>query len=64
MTLDPKQLKFVHEFVHQNNPALAAISAGYAAKHGRVLYAMPEIRAEIDRRLNIVNAEIAKLRAK
>jgi phage terminase small subunit len=61
MPFDPKQLKFIEECVHGQTPALAATIAGYNAKYGSMLYAMPEVRAEIDRRLEIVNREQAKL---
>jgi phage terminase small subunit len=56
-------LKFVDKFVHEQDVNRAAMSAGYTAKYGHKLYAMPEVRAEIDKRLEVLNLEKAKLLA-
>ena len=42
------------------------VHAGFTARNGHQLYDMPEVRAEIDKRLEIVNtaqAELKKLHA-
>jgi hypothetical protein len=57
---DFKELKFIHNRVHGDNPRSAALGAGLEPHIGQKLDAMPEVRAEIDKRLKIVRAEQAK----
>lgn len=63
MPLKAKYLKFVDAFIHERDVRMAARSAGFAAKYGNRLYAIPEVRAEIDARMEVLNLEKAKLLA-
>lgn len=63
MPLKADYLKFVDKFVHEQDTGKAALSSGFSAKYGKTLYAMPEVRAEIDARLAVLNLEKAKLTA-
>lgn len=63
MTLKANYLKFIDKFVHERDANKAAMSAGFTAKYGAKLYAMPEVREEIDKRLEVLNLEKAKLTA-
>jgi hypothetical protein len=63
MPLKADYLKFVDKFVHERDVSKAAMSAGFTAKYGHKLYAMPEVRAEIDARMEVLNAVKAHLTA-
>jgi hypothetical protein len=63
MEFDRKQLKFIDLCVHMEDPARAAVGAGYPKEYGIRLYANPQIRAEIDRKLAIVSSKITEILA-
>jgi phage terminase small subunit len=60
MAFNRQELQFIDKYVHLLHPGKAAISAGYKWGYGKTLYGMPEIRAEIDRRLEIINTAQAQ----
>lgn len=62
MELNPDQLKFAHHYVHNLDTKKAALHAGFTARYGHQLYDMPEVRAEIDKRLEIVRTAQAELK--
>jgi hypothetical protein len=63
--LTKQQLKFIDSYVHVKDVGLATIAAGYKNKaQGKGLYANKRIREEIDRKLEIVFGEKAKIIAK
>ena len=67
MPLNRDQENFVYHYVHNLDTKKAALHAGFTARYGLQLYDMPEVRAEIDKRLEIVNiarAELNELHAK
>lgn len=63
--LTAKEQKFIRYYCRPDCRDIerAAQLAGYKAREGKVLYNRPEVRAEIDRRLRLVELEQARLDA-
>lgn len=58
--LNPKQHKFIDEYIHCRNEESAALSAGYKGFWGKRLKEIPAIAEEIEKRLNVLHVEQAK----
>lgn len=56
-----KELQFIHNRVHGDNPRAAAVRAGFGPRYGEKLEALPEIRLEIDKRNEILWKERKRL---